>query len=300
LSIRNHQVKLQQSAVAGIEAMTFASNHSFPRHSHDQYGVGVLRSGSQRSWSGIGQVESFPGDVITVNPGEMHDGMPLANCVRRWQMLYFDPEFLVRQMQGEVKGEVEFIRPSLHDAVLRELFGRLFTSLTAVADPLAAEEALLRLITRMVRGNGQSGRSTPSVVKARARIDADPGSPVTLTELAAISNTSRSQLVRAFDREAGATPHAYIVQRRVQMARQSLLAGESLAATALMSGFADQSHLTRTFARQFGVTPGRYIAARSRPQFPSRRLVSVHAIDGTYGATHLEGSNDEGISPRIR
>jgi SAM-dependent methyltransferase len=89
------------------------------------------------------------------------------------------------------------------------------------------------------------------------------------------------------------------VQRRVQMARQSLLAGENLAATAPRSGFADQSHLTRAFARQFDVTPSRYVAARSRPQFPSRRLVAVHAIDGTYGATDLEGSGPDALITAI-
>ena len=52
-----------------IVAMELASNHSFPRHTHDEYGIGVVLSGAQRSWSGVGQVESVPGDVLTVNPG---------------------------------------------------------------------------------------------------------------------------------------------------------------------------------------------------------------------------------------
>jgi hypothetical protein len=31
--------------------MMFVSDHHFPRHSHDQFGVGVIVSGGQRSWS---------------------------------------------------------------------------------------------------------------------------------------------------------------------------------------------------------------------------------------------------------
>jgi hypothetical protein len=55
------------------------TNHAFPRHSHDHIGIGIMTFGAQRSWSIIGQVESEAGDVIMVNPGEIHDGMPVGN-----------------------------------------------------------------------------------------------------------------------------------------------------------------------------------------------------------------------------
>ena len=76
MASRIHHVEQHRSAVPGIEAMTLASNHHFPRHSHDQFGVGVIAFGAQRSWSGVGHVEASAGDVIMVNPGEMHDGAP--------------------------------------------------------------------------------------------------------------------------------------------------------------------------------------------------------------------------------
>ena len=89
LSAQTHNVKQHRSKVPGIDAIEFESGRAFPRHCHDQYGIGVVLSGAQRSWSGIGPVESSAGSVITVNPGEMHDGIPVAGCVRRWRMLYF-------------------------------------------------------------------------------------------------------------------------------------------------------------------------------------------------------------------
>jgi AraC-like DNA-binding protein len=84
---------------------------------------------------------------------------------------------------------------------------------------------------------------------------------VSLAELAESSGMSRFQLLRGFAREVGTTPHAYLVQRRVCLARRFLATGESLADAALLAGFADQSHMTRAFLRQFGITPGRYQAA---------------------------------------
>jgi AraC-like DNA-binding protein len=79
--------------------------------------------------------------------------------------------------------------------------------------------------------------------------------------LAALSGVSRFQLLRAFGREVGTTPYAYLLQRRVRLARQLLKAGQQPAEAAAASGFADQSHLTRAFVRQFGITPARYRAA---------------------------------------
>lgn len=42
-----------RSALPGVEAMTLLTDHAFPRHSHDGFGIGVMDAGAQRSWSEI-------------------------------------------------------------------------------------------------------------------------------------------------------------------------------------------------------------------------------------------------------
>ena len=96
---------------------------------------------------------------------------------------------------------------------------------------------------------------------AQRRLDDVPEAPATLADLAALAGVSRFQLLRGFARATGVTPHAYLLQRRVRLARQLLIAGRAPAEAAQEAGFADQSHLTRAFRRQFGVTPARYRAA---------------------------------------
>jgi AraC-like DNA-binding protein len=102
--------------------------------------------------------------------------------------------------------------------------------------------------------------STACIRRARARIDDDPAARFTLSALAKEVGLSRYQLIRGFARELGLTPHAYIVQRRIQLARRLIHARQDLAEVALISGFCDQSHLTRCFVRQFGVPPSRYVS----------------------------------------
>lgn len=248
--------------------MTLLTEHHFPRHAHDGFGIGVMTSGGQRSWSGIGFVESSPGCVITVNPGEMHDGAPLGGQPRGWRMLYLTPALLARQMEEDGGAHLEIGSPCLRDDVLVGLFLHLHGYVIAAqTEPLAIEEALLRTTAHLLRHHGaRPPRRTPTktstaIAVARKRLDEAPALPINLTELARLAGgCSRFQLLRAFARETGATPHAYLLQCRVRLARRLLGSGLPPAEAALQAGFADQSHLTRAFHRQFGVTPARYRA----------------------------------------
>ena len=271
---RVHRVTQHRPGIAGVEAMTLFSDHVFPRHSHDQFGIGIMTSGAQRSWSVAGHVEAAAGDVIMCNPGEMHDGTPLkpgtgngepgANA-RGWRILYFDPSFIAGEISREERGEM-IVRPVVRDPRLAAAVGHLFRDVErAIPDALAVEERLLSclmLVSQRHRLNGSASLHTsPSVATAIQRLDDAPEMPLTLANLARVSGVSRFQLLRGFAKEVGTTPHAYLVQRRVRLARRLLSAGRSPAEAALLSGFADQSHLTRAFKRQFGVTPARYQTA---------------------------------------
>lgn len=246
--------------------MTLVSNHHFPRHSHDQFGIGLFAFGGHVSWSGIGTVRASAGDVIMLNPGEMHDGRPLNDDARGWRIIYIDPAVLAREVEEELIGPKEIVRPVAQDPVLARQFARLFACLTSSsADRLAKEESLLRSLIYILRKHAGARPlhrgPSPCVAKAIERLHSFPEEPASLAELAALSGVSRFQLLRGFAGEVGITPHAYLVQLRVRLARRLLANGLPPAQAAVQAGFADQSHLTRAFVRQVGITPGRYRAA---------------------------------------
>ena len=124
---------------------------------------------------------------------------------------------------------------------------------------------MLRSLMHVLRRHGlarpSSSGPSPYVAKAIERLDSAPETSVSLAELAALSGVSRFQLLRGFAREVGITPHAYLMQRRVRLARQLLANGQTPVQAAIQAGFADQSHMTRVFVRQLGITPSRYRAA---------------------------------------
>ena len=270
------RVHMPRCAIAGVEATVAETAHSFPRHSHDRFGVGVIVTGGHRSSSGRGVVEARANDAIMVNPGEVHDGSPLDERGRAWRMLYFEPSMLsdaAIELSGTATQEIELTQPVVHDPLLKVLFERLFivsVEAQSVPDDLIREETMLELLGYLLRTHATTharpllSQTLNPIARAKARIDDDPSSPLTLTDLATDAGMSRFQLLRGFAHEMGLPPHAYRMQRRVMLARQLIARGVTLADAATTAGFADQSHMTRAFVRLMGMTPANYAAAKRR------------------------------------
>lgn len=258
--------RIFRTGIDGIEAVLADSRHTFARHSHDVYGIGVVERGAQKSASGRGMVEAEAGNTITVNPGEVHDGAPLGDAPRAWRMLYIRPAIVAAEAEDIFDGRPreEFHAPVLEDG---RIAGLVSAALAALLDDhaasIAGEERLLLLLSAALREQSprQEGAAAPAIARARDRLDADPASLVTLEDLAADCGLGRFRLVRDFARVTGLTPHAYLIQRRVELARGLIAAGTPLAEAAITAGFADQSHMTRNFTRRYGYTPGAYLAA---------------------------------------
>jgi AraC family transcriptional regulator len=70
---------------------------------------------------------------------------------------------------------------------------------------------------------------------------------------------------RAFAINVGRPPHQWLLDQRVNLARQLLGHSElSISEIAVRCGFADQSHFTRVFSAKVGLTPGRWRRIRTR------------------------------------
>jgi AraC-like DNA-binding protein len=261
--------KIFRCGMVGAHAVESDTRHVFPRHTHEQFGIGVIHRGAQKSYSGRGMVEAKCGDTITVNPGEVHDGAPIGDAGRSWRILYLDPPVVADAIADLSEGKTrayEFTQPVIKNRLISESFEKLFCAVTS--DPertvLRREELFLTLLNSAMceRSEFQGQLSYPKAVsKAKDLIDNDPTAPITLADLARASGLSRFQVLRGFVRATGLTPHAYLVQRRIDVARRLIARGTPLTRASVESGFADQSHMTRIFVRTYGISPRVYADA---------------------------------------
>lgn len=82
-------------------------------------------------------------------------------------------------------------------------------------------------------------------------------------ELARLAGLSLSHFCRAFKSTFGASPRAYVLRRRIELAQGLMVTTcESLSSIALRCGMCDQAHFTRSFRRIVGETPRSWRRAR--------------------------------------
>ncbi len=256
-----HVRSLQGGSVTAVDAR---SGRAFSRHSHEEFGIGLMIGGAQRSWSGRGPVEAERGDLITVNPAELHDGAPVGPD-RAWSMLYLSSHLVGAAVADISEGRLstgELHAPVLSDPKLRRLFIATRTAALERDANAAFEQHLLGLLGLLFRVAPVSSRAlSPALLDVRQQIDSNPAAPHRLADLAALAGLSRFQTLRGFARLTGLTPHAYVVQRRLDRARRMIRGGMRLADASAAAGFADQSHMHRAFVARHGFTPGAYARA---------------------------------------
>lgn len=249
----------------GVESLrAFFNGHAFDRHSHETLAVGLTDAGVQRFRYRGRQHDSLPGGMIVLHPGEAHDGECGADGGFAYRMLYLDPGHGLDLLREAGRGAaLPFARnPLRRDVTLRQAFAALWDRLDEPGDGLGQDEALVAL-WRALAGPGASREALAPCRLARVRealADA-PQRPWSLDTLATMAGLSRFALCRAFRRAYGASPHAYLVDRRLARARLDLVAGIGAAEAAVAAGFVDQSHFTRALKRRFGMSPGRFARA---------------------------------------
>ena len=92
--------------------------------------------------------------------------------------------------------------------------------------------------------------------KVRDYIDSHITGPVPVADLCALIHRSEAHFSRSFKRTFGESPHAFVIQRRLELAaRYMLQTAASLSDIALRCGFTDQAHLCKHFRQSTGQTP---------------------------------------------
>jgi AraC-like DNA-binding protein len=217
-----------------------------------EYVFGIVEGRPMRAWRGGREHWVRPGDLVAWDASDAHRGASVDGPWRSRLMIVEADELLTG---------VRFPEPVIADRRLARVFASAHAELEAPGAPLAHEtvlaEVLLAFVARSA-GVRPAGREDRAVRVALEVLGERPERNVPLDELAAAAGVDKYRLLRAFRAQVGMPPHAWLLTRRLRLARRMLEAGAPIAETAAATGFADQSHLTRHFRRSLGFTPGAY------------------------------------------
>jgi AraC family transcriptional regulator len=141
--------------------------------------------------------------------------------------------------------------------------GRLYAE--ALTNALAVHLLRRYETCRPPAGAYPGSLSKPKLRRTTAYIEEHLAHELSVTEVAAVAQTSPAYFARLFKQATGQTPHQYVIRCRIERAKRLLRETElPLIEIGQQIGFTDQSYFTAVFRRHLGTTPKAYRDATQR------------------------------------
>ncbi|WP_312305419.1 helix-turn-helix domain-containing protein [Chryseobacterium sp.] len=226
-----------------------------------------------------GYFDYFPGQSILVAPGEtMVIDFPEAdNTPTQCISLSLNPDFIENSLNYLNYNLPKVDESSQWNIQLDEYFlfnNQALASATnnimriAMDDnsqkDIMADFALKELLIRLMQTQARS-MVEKNIVKNRSRIGfvvdyikRNLHQKLSIDSIAKLAYVSKSNFFKMFKDEFGTSPNDFILQERINKAKELLASQNSIKETAYQTGFSDTNYFTRVFKQLVGVTPKNY------------------------------------------
>lgn len=241
-------------------------------HTHAQWSMGAITRGESSFAYAERRYHVRTGSLVMVNPEWVHACNPIENRPWAYYMLYLDATWLaaLRHRLGLSPHAQwqDLATDVMESPATFAAFVDLAEHLLATAPDAATKQARLTdfladLLPRLpVRP--EAPPTPPRLRALAAYLDAHCADEVSLDTLCRYTGLSPGHLIRSFKQHFRMTPHAYLINRRIQLGQGELRRGRPIAEAALNAGFADQPHFQRTFKRLLAATPRQYRTPAAR------------------------------------
>ncbi|AOA59939.1 AraC family transcriptional regulator [Acinetobacter larvae] len=242
----------------------------YQAHSHGTFSIGAVDAGQSR-FSSYLHVETViePGCLVTIPAHVQHSCNPLPEQHWSYQMMHLDvvwlAQLLQEHLQQPLQQHIPYFTPQIlsnpqHYRVFSQLNAALFDRNLSIA---AKEQLLIEALSQILLSdftwsNSHYFKNEHGLLEQLLFQIDQADHVLSLAELAETAQCSRFALIRLFKHYLGLSPHAYQLNRCVQLARQALQQGQPVIEVAYQLGFSDQSHFHRVFKAHTGVTPKQY------------------------------------------
>lgn len=236
-------------------------------HSHTHWSLGAITQGASTFIYRDDSYHVKKGDLVLMNPDWSHACNPIENQPWAYLMLYVDTAWLtqLRYIEGllEQPHWQDIANAVMTDEGLYQgyctMVARLLDDKRELLDKQTQVVKYLSALMHKISNQVVFEAKRPSTLKALADyLDQHCTQELSLDDLCIRSGYSPSYLINTFKKHFGMTPHAYIVNKRIQYGQRELKKGTTIIDTALSAGFADQAHFQRTFKRLVAATPNQY------------------------------------------
>lgn len=289
----NNEVKDQ--GTPSVEEMTFSDGetpvlvecdkHATYYHSawHEEIEIKLVLSGTIRMMIGGALYEARSGDLLLINPYEIHstipgdaDGTYHLIMLRTGSLLNFHADG--DEVTGIVSGATRFCR-LIRKKEIRDLCARLARECREEKKHyrLALRGLVLELIALLLRDAREEDPIASAgpeknfsklfrlIAPAVNRICTDYASRLTVEELAELCHLSKFYFCRVFRQVTGVSPNRYLTDFRLEIADVLLRDEEiGIAEAARRVGFSDAAYFSRCYKKNRGYPPKSRMARLSK------------------------------------
>ncbi|MFT5836336.1 MAG: AraC-like DNA-binding protein [Sulfurimonas sp.] len=245
------------------------SNDDFTKHYHDTYTVGITYHGMLKVYDSSNIFNIYKSSVRINNPAEVHSG-----SAQEWSHANFYPTVeMLSDLYEQIFHERKipyFNKHIVDDKVLFLKLHNFFAAYFKNEDKIIIESRLIDALSSLIINQTDYAKNYKEVFEDKKItkntyefINDSIDTNFTLESLASNVNLSKFHFLRMFKKEFGLTPHAFIVNERLNRANSLIQNGLSISEASIQVGFNDQSHFSRNFKKYFGYSPS-YLKKHSR------------------------------------
>ena len=248
-------------------------------HHHDFYEIYFFLSGNVRFRIEGRTYCLEPGDLLLINPLELHQPEISPDSTYERIVLWIDRNYLISLSSDSTDlaacfdtgrpNHMNLLRTSkAHRTGLWQLLERLNREYHGQnpGSELYAQGMLLQLLVELNRLSatnslpGSKQQKPDLIMQVLGYISTHYHENISLESLAAEFFVSKYHLSHEFSRQVGISVYRYIIFRRLMQAKELMVAGQSPGEVYQKCGFGDYANFYRAFKEEYGISPREFAA----------------------------------------
>ena len=247
-----------------IELRYSNSNAHYKKHFHSTFSIGVNKEGVSIYINSDKNYTLDKNMISIMNPNAVHSCNSCTEVLNEYYMMYLDKDWC-RDIQKSINADVEeFVHVSEHileDETVYIEFLKLCEQLFSQNSYLDKEDELINFLIKFF--SLYIEKNTNEIVDAKfekivAYLDKNYKDNISLDELSKMFDLNTFYIIRLFKSQINLTPRSYLLNVKINRAKEFLKDGYSIVDTALECGFFDQSHFHKNFFKIVATTPNEY------------------------------------------